>query len=192
MKEYPPDKVRNIALIGHGSTGKTSLAEAMLFASGATTRLGRVEAGTTVADWDPDEQKRGLSVNLAVVPVEANGLKINVVDAPGYADFMGEVKCALRAADLALIVVCGASGVQVGTEFAWQFADELSLPRAVFINRMDRENADFAGTLRQLQGAWGQKVLPLHLPIGAQQQLKGVVDLLSMKAYLGEKGEEAE
>src|SRR3972149_1254118 len=147
MKEYAPHKLRNVALIGHGSTGKTSLAEAMLFASGATTRLGRVEDGTTVSDWDPDEQKRGLSVNLAVVPVEANGHKINVVDAPGYADFMGEAKCALRAADLALIVVCGASGVQVGTEFAWQFTEELSLPRAGFINRMDRENAAFNAPL---------------------------------------------
>jgi elongation factor G len=192
MKEYPPDKVRNIALIGHGSTGKTSLAEAMLFASGATTRLGRVEDGTTVSDWDPDEQKRGLSVNLAVVPVEANGHKINVVDAPGYADFMGEVKCALRAADLALIVVCGASGVQVGTEFAWQFAEELSLPRAVFINRMDRENADFNAALGQLQSNWGQKCVPLQIPIGSQQALKGVVDLLAMKAYVGEKGEQQE
>ncbi|MDO8611891.1 MAG: GTP-binding protein, partial [Dehalococcoidia bacterium] len=192
MKEYPPDKLRNIALIGHGSTGKTSLAEAMLFASGATTRLGRVEDGTTVSDWDPDEQKRGLSVNLAVVPVEANGHKINVVDAPGYADFMGEVKCALRAADLALIVVCGASGVQVGTEFAWQFAEELSLPRAVFINRMDRENADFSAVLGQLQSNWGQKCAPLQIPIGSQQALKGVADLLAMKAYVGEKGEQQE
>jgi len=192
MKEYPPEKIRNLAVIGHGGTGKTSLTEAMLFATGATTRLGRVEDGTTVSDWDPDEHKRGISVNVSLVPCEWQGLKVNVVDAPGYADFMGEVKCALRAADLALIVVCGASGLQVGTEFAWQFADELSLPRAVFINRMDRENADFARTLGQLQGAWGQKVLPLQIPIGSQQQLKGVVDLLSMKAYLGEKGEEAE
>src|SRR3990170_2905471 len=192
MKEYAPDKLRNVALIGHGSTGKTSLAEAMLFASGATTRLGRVEDGTTVSDWDPDEQKRGLSVNLAVVPVEANGHKINVVDAPGYADFMGEVKCALRAADLALIVVCGASGVQVGTEFAWQFAEELSLPRAVFINRMDRENADFSAVLGQLQSNWGQKCVPLQIPVGSQQALKGVVDLLAIKAYVGEKGEPEE
>src|SRR3989304_3761335 len=190
MKEYPPDKVRNVALIGHGSTGKTSLAEAMLFASGATTRLGRVEDGTTVSDWDPDEQKRGLSVNLAVVPVEAGGHKINVVDAPAYADFMGEAKCALRAADLALIVVCGASGVQVGTEFAWQFAEELSLPRAVFINRMDRENADFNATLGQLQSNWGQKCVPLQIPVGSQHALKGVVDLLAMKAYVGEKAEQ--
>jgi elongation factor G len=190
MNEYPPDQIRNIALIGHGGTGKTSLAEGMLFASGATTRLGRVEDGTTVSDWDPDEQKRGLSVNLAVVPVETNGHKINVVDAPGYADFMGEAKCALRAADLALIVVCGASGVQVGTEFAWQFAEELSLPRAVFINRMDRENADFNATLGQLQSNWGQKCVPLQIPVGSQHALKGVVDLLTMKAYVGEKGEQ--
>src|SRR3970282_625568 len=130
MKEYPPDKIRNVALIGHGSTGKTSLAEGMRFASGATTRLGRVEDGTTLSDWDPDEQKRGFSVNLAVVPVEANGCKLNVVDAPGYADFMGEGKSALRAADLALGALCGASGVQVGTECAWQVPEELSLPRA--------------------------------------------------------------
>ncbi|MFB3052963.1 MAG: elongation factor G [Dehalococcoidia bacterium] len=192
MKEYPPEKIRNVTIIGHGSTGKTSLAEAMLFASGVTTRLGRVEDGTTVSDWDPDEQKRGFSVNLSVVPSEWNGHKLNVVDAPGYADFMGEVKCALRAADLALIVVCGASGVQVGTEFAWQFADELSLPRAVFINRMDRENADFNGILEQLRSNWGQKCVALQIPIGSQQELKGVVDLLTMKAYVGDKGEQQE
>src|SRR3970040_620565 len=192
MKEYAPEKLRNVALIGHGSTGKPSLAEAMLFASGATTRLGRVEDGTTVSDWDPDEQKRGLSVNLAVVPVEAGGHKINVVDAPGYADFMGEAKCALRAAHLALIVVCGACGLQGGREFAWQFREELSLPRAVFVNRMDRENADFNATLGQLQSNWGQKCLPLQVPIGSQQALKGVVDLLAMKAYVGEEGEQQE
>jgi elongation factor G len=190
MKEYPAEKIRNVAVIGHGSTGKTSLAEGMLFATGATTRLGRVEDGTTVSDWDPDEQKRGFSVNLSIVPCEWNGHKVNVVDAPGYADFMGEVKCALRAADLALIVVCGASGVQVGTEFAWQFADEVSVPRAVFINRMDRENADFNGTLEQVRANWGQKCVPLQIPIGSQQALKGVIDLLTMKAYVGEKGEQ--
>ncbi len=192
MKEYPPEKIRNVAVIGHGSTGKTSLAEGMLHATGATTRLGRVEDGTTVSDWDPDEQKRGFSVNLSVVPCEWNGHKVNVVAAPGSADFMGEVKCALRAADVALVVVCGASGIQVGTEFAWQFADEVSLPRAVFINRMDRENADFNGTLDQLRANWGQKCVPLQIPIGSQQALRGVVDLLTMKAYVGEKGEQQE
>ncbi|MEX0800666.1 MAG: elongation factor G [Dehalococcoidia bacterium] len=192
MREYPPEKIRNVALIGHGSTGKTSLAEAMLFASGATTRLGRIEDGTTASDWDPDEQKRQFSINLSLVPVEWNGHKVNAVDAPGYADFMGEVKCALRAADLALIVVCGASGVQVGTEFAWQFCEELALPRAIFVNRMDRENSDFSRTLAQIQSSWGQKCVPLQVPVGSQQNLKGVVDLLAMKASLGEKGEQAE
>ncbi|MEE8347904.1 MAG: elongation factor G, partial [Dehalococcoidia bacterium] len=152
--------------------------------------LGRVEDGTTVSDWDPDEQKRSFSVNLSVVPCEFNGHKVNVIDAPGYADFMGEVKCALRAADMALIVVCGASGMQVGAEFAWQFADEISLPRAVFISRMDRENTDFNGTLEQLRSSWGQKCVPLQIPIGSQQELKGVVDLLTMKAYVGDKGEQ--
>ncbi len=190
MKEYPPEKIRNVVLIGHSGTGKTSLSEAMLFAAGAVSRLGRVEDGTTTSDWDPDEQKRGFSVSLSILPVEWTGHKVNVLDAPGYADFMGEVKCGLRAAELALITICGASGVQVGTEFAWQFADELSLPRAVLINRMDRENADFFATLSQVQGLWGQKCLPLQVPVGSQQALHGVVDLLSMRAYLGEKSEE--
>src|SRR3990170_3267277 len=151
MKEYPPEKIRNVALIGHGGTGKTSLSEALLFAAGAVNRLGKGEDGATTSDWDPDEQKRGFSVNLSILPLEWGGHKVNVLDTPGYADFMGEVKCGLRAADAALITICGASGVQVGTEFAWQFADEMELPRAIFINRMDRENADFFATLSQIQ-----------------------------------------
>ena len=130
MKDYPPQKIRNIALIGHGGTGKTSLSEAALFAAGAMSRLGKVEDGTTTSDWDPDEQKRQFSVNLSVLPCEWDGHKLNLLDTPGYADFMGEVKCGLRAADAALIVVCGASGVQVGTEFAWQFAQMLALSDA--------------------------------------------------------------
>src|SRR3990172_8925570 len=190
MKEYAPEKIRNVALIGHGGTGKTSLSEALLFTAGTISRLGRVEDGTTTSDWDPDEQKRGVSVNLSILPLEWAGHKLNVLDAPGYADFMGEVKCGLRAAELALITICGASGVQVGTEFAWQFAEELGLPRAILVNRMDRENADYFATLSQLQGLWGQKCLPLQVPIGSQQAFRGVVDLLTMRAYVGEKAEE--
>ncbi len=190
MKEYAPEKIRNVALIGHSGTGKTSLSEAMLFATGALTRLGKVEDGTTTSDWDPDEQKRGFSVNLSILPLEWSGHRVNVLDAPGYADFMGEVKCGLRAAELALITICGASGVQVGTEFAWQFAEELGLPRAILVNRMDRENADYFATLSQVQGLWGQKCLPLQVPIGSQQAFRGVVDLLTMRAYVGEKAEE--
>src|SRR3972149_6233512 len=149
MKQYPPDKIRNIALVGHGGTGKTSLAEALLFVSGATNRLGKIEDGTTVSDRGPGEHKRGFSLNLSVVPLEWDGHKVNLIDTPGYMDFLGEVKCGLRAAEAALITVDAASGVQVGTEFAWRFADELQQPRAIFVNRMDRDNADFQRTLLQ-------------------------------------------
>ncbi len=192
MNEYPAERIRNVALIGHNGTGKTSLSEAMLFIAGEVTRLGKVEDGTTTSDWDPDEQKRGFSVNLSILPLEWDGHKINILDTPGYADFMGEVRCGLRAVELALITVCGASGVQVGTEFAWQFADDLELPRAIFVNRMDRENADFSSTLSQLQALWGQKCLQLQLPVGSQETFQGVVDILAMKAYMGEKDEEQE
>ncbi|MEO8456192.1 MAG: elongation factor G [Chloroflexota bacterium] len=192
MKDYPPDKIRNVALAGHGGTGKTSLAEAMLFASGATTRLGKVEEGTTVSDWDPDEHKRQFSLTVSIVPLEWNGHKINLIDTPGYMDFMGEVKCGLRAAETVLIVVDAVSGVQVGTEFAWRFADELSLPRAIFINRMDRENADFDRTVQQIQAAWGSKCVPVQLPIGSQASFTGVIDVLAQEAFMGEKGEEKE
>ncbi len=191
MKEYASEKIRNVALAGHGGTGKTSLAEALLFAAGATTRLGKVEDGSTISDWDPDEHKRQFSLSLSILPLEWQDHKINIVDAPGYMDFMGEVKCALRAVETVLITIDAVSGVQVGTEFAWRFADELQLPRAIFINRMDRENADFDRTVQEIQSIWGQKCIPVHLPIGSQASFTGIVDVLSQKAYLGEKAEEA-
>jgi elongation factor G len=191
MKDYTPDTIRNVALAGHGGTGKTSLGEAMLFVAGATTRLGKVEDGSTVSDWDPDEHKRQFSLTVSILPLEWKGHKINVVDTPGYMDFVGEVKCGLRAVETALITIDAVSGVQVGTEFAWRFADELQQPRAIFINRMDRENADFDRTVQQIQAAWGPKCVPVHLPIGTQASFTGVVDVLSQKAYMGEKGEEA-
>ena len=151
MKEYPAEKIRNIALVGHSGTGKTSLTEAMLFAAGATTRLGKIEDGSTVSDWDPDEQKRQFSLNVSILPVEWNGHKINVLDTPGYMDFMGEVKCGLRAVELAVITVDAVSGVQVGTEFAWRFANELDLPRAVIVKGGHLE--DFTTALyRELVG----------------------------------------
>ena len=190
MKQYPPDNIRNIALVGHGGTGKTSLTEAFLFVAGATNRLGKIEDGTTVSDWDPDEHKRGFSLNLSVVPLEWNEHKVNIIDTPGYMDFLGEVKCGLRAAEAALIAIDAVSGVQVGTEFAWRFADELQQPRAIVVNRMDRDNADFSRTVQQVQSLWGQKCLPVQVPIGAQQAFKGIVDLIAMKAYAGEKAEE--
>jgi|FLYL01.1.fsa_nt_gi elongation factor G len=190
MKDYSPKDIRNLALAGHSGTGKTSLAEAMAFAAGATSRLGKIEEGTTISDWDPDEQKRGFSLNLSILPLEWADHKLNVIDTPGYMDFMGEVKAALRAVETVLITVDAASGVQVGTEFAWRFAEENELPRAILVNRMDRENADFEACLRQVQGTWGAKCVPVQLPIGSQQAFQGVVDLLTMKAYLGDKAEE--
>jgi elongation factor G len=192
MKEYKTEDIRNVALVGHGSTGKTSLAEAMLFASGAINRLGRVDDGGTTSDYDPDEIKRKISINLSLLPCEWKGKKINVIDTPGYADFVGEVKAGLRAADAAVIVACAASGVEVGTEYAWSYADEHALPRMVFVNRMDRENADFFQTLSQLQSFFGKKCVALHLPIGAQSSFEGVVDLLSLKGFSGEKATEGE
>ena len=147
MKEYRSDEIRNAVLVGHGSTGKTALSEAALYVSGATNRLGKIEDGTTTSDYDPDEVKRGFSINLSLLPCEWKGNKINLIDTPGYADFVGEVKAGLSAADVALLVVCAASGVQVGTESALGFIAERDLPIIVFVNRMDRENADFAETL---------------------------------------------
>src|SRR3972149_5102673 len=157
MKQYPSEQIRNVVLLGHGSTGKTSLPEALLFASGAVNRLGSVDEGTTVSDHEPDEIKRQISVNLSLLPCEQNGCKINVIDTPGYADFVGEVKAGLRAADVAMIVVCAASGVEVGTERAWSYVRERGCPTLIFVNRMDRENADYFQTFSQLRALFGKK-----------------------------------
>jgi len=188
MKEYATEKIRNLVLIGHGGTGKTSLAEAALFASGGINRLGRVDDGTTASDFDPDEIKRKVSINASLIPCEWRDHKINIIDAPGYADFIGDAYSALAAVDTAVIVVCAASGVQVGTEQAWHMADAKGGARAVFINRIDRENADFYETLRQVQTQLGKRCVPVQLPIGSQDTFQGVVDLIDLKAYTGDKG----
>ena len=192
MKDYTVDKLRNVVLLAHSGTGKTSLSEAMLYDTGNISRCGRVEEGTTTSDYDPEEQRRGISVNTAILPCEWQDHKLNILDTPGYMDFVGEVMGAIRVADAALIVVCAAAGVEVGTELMWSYADESDLPRLVFINKMDRDNASFQRTLGQLQEKFETKFVPLQLPIGAYDSFRGVVDLISMKAYLGEKGEEAE
>ena len=189
MKEYQTEQIRNVVLLGHGGTGKTSLTETALFATGAVSRLGKVDDGNTVSDYDPDEVKRQISVSLSLLPCEWNSHKINLIDTPGYADFLGEVREGVRAADAALVVVDAVSGVEVGTGLAWNYADEESLPRLVFVNRMDRENADFGETVRQLQERFGKNCVPLQAPIGAQDSFRGVVDLLEQRAYLGEQAE---
>ncbi len=192
MKEYATEKLRNVALIGHNSTGKTTFTEALLFASGNISRMGSVEDGTTVSDYDDEEKRRKQSVRLSVVPVEWKDHKINLIDCPGYTDFYGEVKSAVRVADLGLIFVDAVSGVEVGTELAMQAVDEARIPRAVLISRMDRENADFKGVMEQLHEAFHQDIVPLMLPVGAQSNFQGVIDLVSRRYLKGANGEVAE
>ncbi len=192
MPEYGLGNIRNIVLLGHSGCGKTSLAEAVLFTTKATSRLGRVDEGTTVSDYDPDEVKRRMSINLAILPCYHDGTKVNVVDTPGYPEFAGEVKAGTRVCEGAVIVVCAASGVEVGTERAWAYCEEASLPRFIYVNKMDRENADFKRTLGQIQSHFGKKCVPVQMPVGAQADFKGIVDLLLMKSYLGSPGEAAE
>ncbi len=191
MKSYKTEQLRNVGLFAHGGAGKTSLAEALLFNSGAITRLGRVEEGTTVSDYDDEEKKRRISVNLSLLPCEWRDCKVNVVDTPGYADFVGEVIEAFRVVDSATIVICAVNGVEVGTELAWHLAEERGLPKMAVISRIDRENADFARVVSQMKEKLGTGVVPIQLPIGSQDKFQGVIDLIRMKAYLGAKGEEA-
>jgi elongation factor G len=186
---YSTDKLRNVVLLGHGSSGKTSLAEAMLYNTGAINRMGKVEEGTTVSDFDEEEVRRRISLNLTLIPCEWDNHKINVLDTPGYLDFVGEVISAIRAADAGIVLVDAVSGVEVGTELAWQHADERNLPRLVFVNKMDRDNANFENTLEMLRQKFEGLFVPVQLPIGEQAGFKGVVDLIEMKAYIGEKGE---
>jgi elongation factor G len=183
VKAYEPKDIRNVALVGHGGAGKTTLTEALLFAAGHITRVGKVEDGTTVSDHEPEEIKKQISVSLALAPVEWDGVKINLLDAPGYADFIGDVRAALRAADACLFVVSAVDGVEVQHEVIWEMAVEAGLPRAFFVNKLDRERASYQRTLDGLTAAFGTQVAPIQFPIGEEHELEGVVDLLSKKAY---------
>jgi elongation factor G len=188
MKAYTTAQLRNVGLFSHGGAGKTSLAEALLFASKAVNRMGRIDEGNTVTDYDPDEQKRRISVQLAVAPLEWGDCKINLIDVPGYAEFSGEVKAAMSVADTAVLLLDASAGVEVGTEQAWKSAGERGVARIVFINKMERENADFNKALQSAQAVLGRKVTALQVPIGSQQNFRGIVDLLEMKAYVYEPG----
>jgi elongation factor G len=188
MKPTTPDSIRNVALISHGGAGKTSLAEAMLFDAGAISRLGSVEAGTTTLDWDPDEQKRNQSINLAIGSLEHDGVRITIVDTPGYADFQADVVEALAAIDAAIVVIDASAGVEVGTEEVWRLADVHGLPRMVFVNKMDRENANYDATLDQLKARFGPKIAPVYLPIGSADSFRGYVDVIEEHANVYEDG----
>jgi elongation factor G len=185
MKTYDAPHIRNVLLVGHGGAGKTTLLEAMLFTSGAITRMGTVEDGNTVSDFEPEETKKGISVSLAMAPVEWGEVKVNVLDAPGYADFVGDVRSAIRAVDAVLLVVSAVDGVEVQTEVAWELAVEAGLPRAIVINKLDRERASFERTLDQLVQSFGTQVAPMELPLGEEHEFEGTADLLNRKAYRG-------
>jgi elongation factor G len=188
MKVYTAEHIRNVALISHVGSGKTSLIDAALYDSGAVTRQGKVDEGSSIGDHDPDELKRSMTLHAKALPVEWKNTKINFIDTPGYADFVGEVKAALRVADAALVVVTAEKGVEVGTELTWKYANERNLPRMVLINKLDRENTSFDQALESLRKQFGLKVVPLQLPIGEQSGFKGVIDLVSQKAYTFEGG----
>ena len=186
MASYTTEQLRNVVLIGHSSSGKTTLAEALLFDTGASSRRGRVEDGSTVSDWDDEAIRRRISVGTSVVPCEWQGNKINILDTPGFIDFVGEAKGAVAVADAALVLVDSVAGVEVGTELGWGYLDERSLPRAIFVNKMDRDNAHFPQALSNVRNAFGGTIVPVQLPIGEGGEFRGVVDLIAMKAYLGE------
>jgi elongation factor G len=189
MAAVEPSKIRNVAAVGHRGTGKTSLVEAMLFQAGATNRLGTVEAGSTVSDWDDDEQRRQMSLAASICHLEWQGLKINLIDAPGDAGFVGDAIAALRVVEGALFTVSGVMGVEVQTGRMWGRAEELGLARVLFVNMLDRERADFHRTLAQLREQLSDRCVAVHLPIGSEHELTGIVDLLHMKAYMSPEGD---
>jgi elongation factor G len=182
VPKYGPDRIRNVTILGHSHDGKTTLAEAMLFTSGAVGRMGSVDAGTATMDFEPEETKRRISINLGIAHVEHDGYKVNLLDAPGFFDFAGQVTSGLRAAEGALVVVGASPQLAVGTEIAWQQCNQVSKPRLVVVNKMDKENADFFGALAAMRDQLNPKPVPLHIPIGAEAEFRGVVDLLRQRA----------
>ena len=186
MRNYPSQAIRNVVLLSHSGDGKTSLAEMLLLRTGAINRLGRVEDGTAASDYEPEEQRRGSSVNLSVLPVEWADHKINLLDPPGYLDFVGEVVGALRVADGALVLVDASAGPQVGTDMLWRRAESAAKPMLVMIDKMDRENADFQNAVAAVRERFGKACVPIHLPIGSQSEFEGVVDIISGRAYLAD------
>jgi elongation factor G len=184
MKNYSTDKIRNIALLGHGGCGKTTLIESMLFRTRVLNRMGNVNDKNTVSDFDKEEKERGFSIGTSVLPLEFDDNKLNILDTPGYFDFVGEVYGALRVASGAIIIVDATSGVQVGTEKAWDLTEEYNVPRLIFLNRMDKENVKFEKVLNELQEKLGKKVVPFSVPIGAEKDFRGYVDIISLQAMV--------
>jgi len=188
VTSFPPSRIRNVALVGHNGAGKTTLAEALLYATGVVPRAGKVDDGSTVCDFEPEEIKRHMSISLALAPIMVGDVKINLIDTPGYADFFGEVRAACSVVDLVVVVVSAVDGVEAQTEAAWELATELGLPRLVFINKLDRERASFDRTLAGLQERFGAGIAPLELPVGEESSFRGIADLLTDSALLYDGG----
>lgn len=183
MNVYTTDKIRNVVLLGHGGSGKTSLVEAMAYLSGITSRMGKVTDGNTVSDFGKEEQKRQISISSSVVPIEWEGIKINILDTPGFFDFVGEVEEAVSAADAAIIVVSGKAGVEVGAEKAWELCDKYKLPRFVFVTDMDVDNASFRQVVEDMTNTYGKKMAPFHLPIRENEKFVGYVNVITETGY---------
>jgi len=192
MPPVQPDKIRNVVVVGHGGSGKTSLVESLLHAVGATTRLGKVDDATSILDTDPEEQKRHITINMALAAFTHEGVKINLIDTPGYADFAADQRAGMRIADAAIVFVDASAGIQVGTQIAWNELEARRTPRVFLIGRLDRENADFDKVLGQLRETYGIRVVPLHVPVGEHQQLSATIDLLHGQLLKGPKDPVAE
>jgi len=189
MKDYSEDKIRNFAIIGHGSSGKTSLTSAFLFNAGVTSRFTKVENGNTVTDYDSEEIERKISINSAVCHLEWKDHKCNIIDCPGYTNFLWDTRSSLRAVDAGILVVCGVAGIEVGTEKVWEMLEEFRLPRIIVVNKLDRENADFLQTVKSLNQCFGRQAVTIQIPIGKENDFRGFVDLVNKKAYHFEKDE---
>lgn len=188
MKNYTTDKIRNLSLVGHSGSGKTSLIEALLYKTGAIDKKGRVEDGSTVSDYENQEKKRHISIQTSIIPVEFEDYKINFIDSPGFFDFEGEVLQALRASEAALFVIDGENGIEVGTEKYWKYTQEINLPSIIFVNKLDKENANFNKVVSDLHIEFGKKVIPLTLMLGEGDKFEGIIDVLDKKAYTYEDG----
>ena len=182
MNIYTTEKIRNVVLLGHGGAGKTSLAEAMAYLAGITTRMGKISEGNTIGDYDKEEVKRQFSISTSVIPIEWEGSKINILDTPGYFDFVGEVEAAAAVADAAIIVVSGKAGIEVGTKKAWEICKKYHLPRMFFVTDMDIDNASYRQVVEELQQLYGKKIAPFHLPIRENEQFVGYVNVLQQRA----------
>ena len=184
MKTYDTKHLRNVCLVGHGGTGKTSLTETFLFNSGVINRIGKIAEGNTVSDYLPEEVKHKVSISTSIIPIEWQGVKVNILDTPGYSDFFGEVKCALRVVECGVLVLNGVAGLEVQAEITWDVMEQQKLPRAIFVNKLDRENANFGKVLEQLKGTYPYaKFVPLQIPIGQEASFKGLIDIVENKAY---------